>query len=357
MGDAIAVPDTREREPALALPFGFLPESYGAKRSIAAVIHIFYEEVAYEILAYANNLPLGTDVFLSTDSALKAERIARIFEAYKFGKVTMRVVPNRGRDIAPKLIGYRDVYDAYEFVLHLHSKKSVHNSKLGSWRTYLYETLSGSPAHVRDILEIFAQAPNVGMIFPQHYEYIRRWVSWEGNFSGCQLLAARLGYELTDGHPLDFPSGSMFWARSAALKPLLDLDLSFEDFPAESGQEDNTLAHAIERLYAITCELSGHDWVKIARPELLADASGLVAVDSPAALTQFLQHKLVRLTSGNLLAPIDDFLSTETPLSPTLADITEDHYELMKRAQDFSNWTKNPIFPLFSPKSDTTGSR
>ena len=337
------------REAALAVPFGWLPRAYISSRRIAAVVHIYYEDIAYEILAYMNNLPRGTDVFLSTDTELKASRIARIFEAYKFGKVTTRVVPNRGRDIAPKLVGYRDVYDNYEYVLHLHSKKSVHNNRLGSWRTYLYETLSGSPARVWDILEVFDRAPNVGMIMPQHYEYIRRWISWDGNYEECRRLADRLDYKLFEGHPLDFPSGSMFWARSAALRPLLDLQLALEDFPTESGQEDNTLAHAIERLYAIVCELSGHDWVKIARPELLTDQSGIVTVETPADLTKFLDRNMVRLTSGILRHEVSDAFSTETPLTPALSAITDDHNALLIQAENFSRWTKKQIFPWVPP--------
>ena len=336
-------------EPALALPFGWLPKAYGVPRRVAAIIHIYYEEIAYEILAYANNFPRGTDLFLSTDTELKASRIASIFEAYKFGRVTIRIVPNRGRDIAPKLVGYRDVYEKYEYVLHLHSKKSVHNSKLGSWRTYLYETLSGSPAHVWDILEVFDRAPRVGMIFPQHYEYIRRWIAWDGNYGECRRLAARLHYELFEGHPLDFPSGSMFWARSAALRPLLDLQLTLEDFQIESGQEDNTMAHAIERLYAIVCELSGHDWIKIARPEFLADQGGLVNVETPAELETFLEMKIVRLTSGILHHEVRGERSTESPLTAALSAITDEHNELLTQAEKFSRWTKKQIFPWVPP--------
>ena len=72
---------------------------------------------------------------------------------------------------------------------------------------------------------------------------------------------AKSGITITPDSALDFPVGSMFWARSAALRPLLDLELSFEDFPAEVGQTDGTLAHAIERLYFYACEKSGLRWV------------------------------------------------------------------------------------------------
>lgn len=64
-------------------------------------------------------------------------------------------------------------------------------------------------------------------------------------------------------HLLEFPSGSMFWGRSAALRPLLDLQLQFADFPEEAGQIDGTLAHAIERTILYFTELAGFRWAKI----------------------------------------------------------------------------------------------
>ena len=63
---------------------------------------------------------------------------------------------------------------------------------------------------------------------------------------------------LPPDNALRFPVGSMFWARSAALKPLLDLDLQPQHFPPEAGQVDGTLAHAIERMLGVTCRAGGY---------------------------------------------------------------------------------------------------
>ena len=49
----------------------------------------------------------------------------------------------------------------------------------------------------------------------------------------------------------------MSWARSAALRPLLDLGLTFDDFPDEKSQTNGTMAHAIERLFLFVCERAG----------------------------------------------------------------------------------------------------
>jgi lipopolysaccharide biosynthesis protein len=50
-------------------------------------------------------------------------------------------------------------------------------------------------------------------------------------------LAAEIG--ATDNFlPFRFPAGAMFWARAAALAPLLKLSLRLSDFEEESGQTD-----------------------------------------------------------------------------------------------------------------------
>jgi lipopolysaccharide biosynthesis protein len=89
----------------------------------------------------------------------------------------------------------------------------------------------------------------------------------------------------------------MFWARSAALRPLLNLALSFNDFPQETGQIDGTLAHAIERLYLLACERAGFSWLKIANPALYANTASIVEIDSAAALDRFVAERAGRLES------------------------------------------------------------
>ncbi len=67
----------------------------------------------------------------------------------------------------------------------------------------------------------------------------------------------------------------MFWLRPAALRPLLDANLDITDFDAESGQHDGTLAHAVERMFALSARAAGMRVV--GTPELLgfkADATG-----------------------------------------------------------------------------------
>ena len=265
-------PDPRAKPahaPAAAIPFGDgFAEDVAPPPPIGAVIHVYYPELMGEIRAYLENIPAAVDVYVSTDTEAKRALILQAMSGWTAGAVEVRIAPNRGRDIAPKLITFSDVYDRHPLVLHLHSKKSPHDSFLRLWRYLVFETLLGSPRIVTDILAAFAQTPRLGLVAPQHYFPLKAGVIWGPNLAVAQGLAKRIGLAIDERSPLDFPSGSMFWARSAALKPLLDLNLSAEDFPPETGQEDATLAHAIERLYFYACERAGFSWLRICRPEL-----------------------------------------------------------------------------------------
>lgn len=56
---------------------------------------------------------------------------------------------------------------------------------------------------------------------------------------------------------IDFPAGSMFWARSQALLPLFDLGLGWDDYPEEPVPHDGTILHALERLVPVVVESRG----------------------------------------------------------------------------------------------------
>lgn len=284
-----------EQEFSLELPLGYAPPLLATPPRIAVILHAYHVDVLPEIVAYLENIGFPADIFVSTDQETKRAVVARCFAGWARGRIEIRVMPNRGRDIAPKLVGFGSVHDHYEFVLHLHTKRSLHDPLLEGWRGYLLETLLGSPAVVRGVFEAFARQPQLGMLAPQHVEWLRPWIGWGENFVLAEALAHRMDIALTPDAPLDFPSGSMFWARSAALRPLLDLGLLFEDFPDENGQTDATLAHCIERLYFLVCERAGFDWMKIAARGLLHDGGAVITVRGPAALSRFLSLRRVRL--------------------------------------------------------------
>jgi lipopolysaccharide biosynthesis protein len=190
------------------------------------------------------------------------------------------------------------VYDRYEYVLLLHSKTSSHAQALQNWRGHLLDNLLGSRKIVESILEIFSNSRQVGIIAAQHFEPIREFLGWGGNFEICKALAARFGVSLKAEQFLDFPSGSMFWARSGALRPFFDAKLGMEDFVSNAGvgKTDGTMAHAVERLFFIAAEKAGFSWVKVAQPHLFKRQDTIKRISDPEELHEFIakQRRILR---------------------------------------------------------------
>ncbi|MBS0455328.1 MAG: hypothetical protein JSS14_28850 [Proteobacteria bacterium] len=282
---------------SIAIPLPWANEAETRRVRIAAVVHLFYDELAIEIRRYLESVEESVDVYVSTGNQHQAELIRTAFNGWRNGSIEVRVVPNIGRDIAPKLVAFKDVYSHYEYVILLHGKRSTHASVLAPWRQFTLESLLGSKNVVTSIVTIFDNQPSIGIVAAQHFEPVRRWLGWGSNFARSQILAHRMGFNLDPRRPLDFPSGSMFWARTAALKPLLDLDLRYQDFDPEKGQQDGTLAHAVEHLFFFACEHAGYDWVKTGQPELYESTPAIDRLEEPRDLSRWLCANGYRLTA------------------------------------------------------------
>ncbi len=275
---------------SVIVPFGYGTEKFESAPTCAVLAHMFYVDMLGEIALYICNIPFPFDLYITTDTEEKQAKIKKFFSQWRRGKVEVRISPNRGRDIAPKLITCRDVYDNYEYILYIHTKKSPHLGRLSGWRSYLLETLLGSTEVVKSVFVAFRSTPNLGMIAPQHFDAVHNTDGWGPNFKIAKKLADRMGIQISRHDPIDYPSGSMFWARTAAIKPLLDCNLSFDDFPAEAGQLDKTVGHAIERLFFIVCERAGYGWIKITRQHLLRNKEKGKYISSHDDLTGFIKN-------------------------------------------------------------------
>lgn len=236
----------------------------------AVIAHIFYPELTEEIINYIKNIPIPYAFFVTTDTEEKKKTICDIVSNSTLNAIEfeVRVTPNRGRDIAPKYIGFRDVYDRYEAFLHIHSKKSLHANGLGAvWRKYLLEHLIGSKEVAESNLKLLS-LNNVGVVYPEHAKEVKGHINWGYDFPIAKALLKRVGITLDAKAILEFPSGSMFWARSNAIRHILNLQLKFADFPEEKAQIDGTLAHAIERSLLLFVEKAGYSWVRVTTRQL-----------------------------------------------------------------------------------------
>ena len=227
---------------------------------IAIQAHIFYLDLLEEMVSYCANMPYKFDALISIVDETATDKVQAAFAKIKNAeKVIVRVVPNRGRDVAPFLVGFGDVLGEYDFIAHIHSKKSLYSGEdKFNWRKYLFNALLGNPKHIRKIFRAFADDESVGVIYPRPADDVPynafTWLSNRG-IGRSFLKRADIAPNKTDY--FDFPAGTMFWTRTAALKKIFNLNLTVEDFPPEQGQNDGTIAHVFERSILLAAQSEG----------------------------------------------------------------------------------------------------
>ena len=245
----------------------------------AVIAHVFYVDLFEEMLNYIDNIPIDIGLFISTDTEEKKKDLEEILlkRSKHYLECEIRVLENRGRDIAPQFVGFADVYERFPIFIHVHTKKSPHFSGgLDTWRTFLMNSLLGNREIVASNLKLLS-ASRVGVVYPEHFPIIKQSINWGLNYDIVCNLLKKIGVRISTDHILEFPSGSMYWGKSKAIQKILDLKLSFDSFPEEKGQLDGTLAHAIERALLYFVEASGFQWVRVK-----CEQSSLPRVELPA---------------------------------------------------------------------------
>jgi glycosyltransferase involved in cell wall biosynthesis/uncharacterized coiled-coil protein SlyX len=211
-------------------------------------LHVYYPELLPEILQRLEKNRLRPDLFISVPNEGVRESVRTYALGYTGNVVRLRVVPNVGRDLGPLLTAFgAELVKEYDIVGHVHTKKSVDiaDASTGStWHRFLMENLLGGKAPMIDIIMgRMAEDPSIGLVFPDDPHI----VDWGANRQHAETLAVRLGLGELPRHPV-FPVGSMFWARADAIRPLVNLNLDWNDYPPEPLPYDGSMLHAIERL-------------------------------------------------------------------------------------------------------------
>ena len=218
---------------------------------VGVMVHAYYTDMLDELAGDLLHIPIPYVLMVSVvDPPAATAATTRFKSLPNLRALHVRVVPNRGRDIAPFLIDFRNEILALDLICHIHTKKSHYTgSEQLEWRRYLLNALLGDEHRIAWILGMFQAMPELGMVYPETFAATPWWAhTWLSNLDRARELGARLGLGIDPLAYFDYPLGSMFWARTEALRPLFTLDLSRDDFPPELRQTDGTTQHAIERL-------------------------------------------------------------------------------------------------------------
>lgn len=226
--------------------------------NFAVVIHLFYPEMAEVFARYLSRLKGGYDLYI-TIPIEKKDCVSEVIRYLPSARVA--IVPNCGRDVLPftqvmQQLAQRD----YKYVLKLHSKKSPHRGDGEMWRDQILDSLV--PKDDQTLIDIHKtlNKSSTAIIGPKG-QYVSLLVNFSATAHYLKRLVGGIYNEKTANELVStadeygFYAGTMFWARTEAIMPLISR-VSIKDFEPELGQEDTTFAHALERGFTLIPELA-----------------------------------------------------------------------------------------------------
>lgn len=223
-------------------------------------IHLFYPNMAELFVKYLLQQPFPYDLLISTTTDADALFLKNYFNNSNLNanKLIIRKVTNRGRDIAPFLVGFQDIFSDYDVVCHLHSKRSPHAVFGEAWLSWIMDNLFGDPQVALACLQHLERTPNCAMLFPDNYFEIKPFAGWGGNEARLHALSHYLHTSIPDIPAFaNFPAGSMAWFRTDFLNSIIIGGLNITHFEEEGGQVEGTLAHLLERALPFIAQCRG----------------------------------------------------------------------------------------------------
>lgn len=240
-------------------------KNFTQTKKVAVQAHVFYIDLIGEIVDSTNNIPIPFDLYITTVSFEYYEVLKNYVEKYsKAEHYEIIITENKGRDVLPFIKQMRNKIENYDYLCHIHTKRSTHMSSGEAWRRYLFENLLGSSDIISEIFNIFEENEAVGVIYPQNIDFLARFLNWGGCKENCEMLLSRMfGGNITLNGIPEFPAGDMFWAKVKSVQQLFEIDIKDEEFPEEGGELNGTIMHAIERVWLFLAKMNGYSYRKV----------------------------------------------------------------------------------------------
>jgi rhamnosyltransferase len=217
------------------------------KSPIVVHFHVYYIDILDEFIKYLIRIPLPIDIFITTPFEDFIEPIIdRLAPIAQFVKV--RVVANKGRDVAPFLTTLvENNFKDYDLGLKLHTKKSLYSDRGAFWRRRILQGLLPDSIKIQQIFDL-VQEDGAGIIGGSS-EYLAGDSYWGSNSESYFHISNLVDFDQGIASSLEFFAGSMFWFNPRIFHQHEVLKSILDTFESESGFQDGTQAHAFERLF------------------------------------------------------------------------------------------------------------
>ncbi|MBR2314326.1 MAG: hypothetical protein IKA55_05655 [Akkermansia sp.] len=248
----------------------FLSEKDAVSRrsgaGVALVFFVYYEDEVDTCFHYMQSMPEGADIYIiSAKPELLAVYREKLEPLEKYHCDYRLMAENRGRDVAAYLVTAADVYASHEYICCMHDKKTAQVGNIRSGKDFAYhcyENNLSSPAFVQNVLRTFEENPRLGMMVPPtiHFAcwYPTLGLEMRDNEPLMQQVYSELGLTIPfDDSPVA-AFGTMFWVRGKAFERMFRKTWTYADFPEEPLPFDNTILHALERMYQMAVQENGY---------------------------------------------------------------------------------------------------
>lgn len=238
-------------------------EQYKQDGTIAIHLHLFYTDLAKEFKKYIQHIPFSYDLYISIPEDASIYGVLSRFRSLKNAKhIIVEHSKNAGRDYGPMFVLFGDRLKKYDYLLHIHSKKSLRTGNTqDEWRHFMLNSVLGDEQTVRRNMYLLSKK-DVGLVVPNAYE--KQFPYWAATWLGVSNLARnlcnKLGVEFNDEY-LEFAVGSFQWIRVDAIKQLFNLGLTWDDFGPERGQHDGGLEYVMERIFPLLAKNNNYTTV------------------------------------------------------------------------------------------------
>lgn len=226
----------------------------------AVFINLYYDDSWERYSNYIKNIPEQIAVYICSSNSVL------LYKATDRKNVTWMNKENRGRDISALLITFGKIMLRYEYVCFIHDKKaSFHylEEDVSVWIENIWGNTLGSTGYIYEILRLL-EKDHIGVLVPPEPlgEYFNDWYTngWKKNYENTIFLASELGINADiskDRTPMAI--GTVFWAKSDALKKLFQKKWRYIDFPDEPLPLDGAINHAVERILPFVAQDAGYD--------------------------------------------------------------------------------------------------
>lgn len=239
-------------------------------KKIVIIMHFYYLETVKNYFKYIDSVPHDIDIiFTVSDKKVKEELTD--FISGKDGNYKIIEKNNRGRDISALLVACRKEILKYDFFCFLHDKKEKKKEwkeDTEIWIRCLWENMIGSTEYIENIRGLLMEKSEIGLLAPpiplSDFSTMAYDNVWYDNFDLTKELAKNFKLKcdlVSNRNPITL--GTVFWAKTEALKKILLNEWKYDDFPEEPLSDDGTVSHALERFWAYVAQDAGYKtgWV------------------------------------------------------------------------------------------------